>query len=173
MRVTPLALSTLAFVLVAGCAKKPEPAPAPASTAVPLRAERGGTILTERAENFGIGVAYGERTLSFEEQGEVASRAVGLVVIPSTLTVRVGDTLSLVRSLRVVAFDSAGAPLGRITGFDVRFLRGVARSVTPMDIVGDRPGHILLEVSYPTLPWGSRRGQKPSVSIPITVIARD
>lgn len=168
MRVRSLIVAAL---WLTACARAPEPetAPDPAanSAAGGGVAVRGGRILVERAEDFGVD------GLSDAGTRAIVPRVAALVATPNMLSLRVGDTLSLGKALRIVAFDSSGAPLGQLAFYDRDLSTGAARFEGPAQVVGVRAGTGLLRLSFPRRHWTSRADPPAAVAIPITVTPRD
>jgi peptidyl-prolyl cis-trans isomerase A (cyclophilin A) len=108
------------------------------------------------------------REIPTTELPAVSAKVKTLRVVPGTLTLRVGQTVSL-DSLTVVAVDGLGHDLGRLRAFDFGIKPGAAASVVPRQVTGNRAGAADLTVRYPRSAWGTRMDIRPSTVVHVVV----
>ncbi|MEO7084327.1 MAG: hypothetical protein ABI442_17170 [Gemmatimonadaceae bacterium] len=113
------------------------------------------------------------KSAALPELDEAAYRALvpvvkGIRVEPTTLTLRVGQTIEL-RTLNVIVVDSSGKDRGRLSGFDFGIPKGQAAVAVPRKITGSRPGTAVLTIHYPTLAWKGRSDPRPAATVNVEV----
>jgi hypothetical protein len=99
----------------------------------------------------------------------VALKTKAIRVQPTTITVRVGESMALSKLVAVV-LDSAGKPLGRLDGFDFSIPPGQPASVVPFKVTGDKAGTTELTIRYPRGPWSRvRKDARPEAKVQVIV----
>lgn len=100
---------------------------------------------------------------------QVAARIARLRLEPEALMLRIGDTVSVRDSVRVLAIDSAGISIGRLPVYDSYLLPGAAVLVGPQRVAGREAGVSELQISFPRVLWGTREAPRPTVTLRIEV----
>jgi hypothetical protein len=106
--------------------------------------------------------------IAMDKMGAVADKVHSLRATPTTITMRVGQTIQL-DSVRVYAVDANGHDIGRLRAFNFGIRNGEPATIVPRQFTGVRPGTTQLRVSYPSAPWGNRTGQRPAAIVKIVV----
>lgn len=108
------------------------------------------------------------RDIPVQDLPAVASRVYRLRATPSTITMRVGQTVEL-DSIKVTAIDGLGHVIGRLHAFDFGIKPGEPVSVVPRHMIGTRAGTTELTVRYPRSAWGARTAPRPFVTVRVVV----
>lgn len=104
-------LVMIAAISALACARVTEVTdPAPRRLPVTVTMDTGGPI------RFQLPTRPGQ--LTAEQTAAIATRIASLRAEPARLVIRVGDTVSVPMLVRILAFDSAGAPLGELNRYD-------------------------------------------------------
>jgi hypothetical protein len=98
----------------------------------------------------------------------LGSRFVAARVIPDSVDLRVGDTLSFT-TIQLVAIDSTGAILGRLPIFDTRMPAGAAVLVLFRGARGGRPGVSTMTLGVPRPFWYRTDQAPPAAQLRINV----
>lgn len=88
---------------------------------------------------------------------------------PTTLTLRVGETVTLGK-ITVTVLDSSGKVRGRLAGYDFGIPPDGPAVAVPRQITGVRPGTTELTVRYPRNSWKERTDPRAEAKIKIVVI---
>lgn len=100
----------------------------------------------------------------------LAPRVAALRLEPTTIALRVGDTVDVNSTVHVLAIDSTGASLGRIPVYDSRMMPGAAVLVGIGAVAGRRPGTSELVIGFPSMQWG--RSDAPPTAV-LVIEVRD
>lgn len=106
--------------------------------------------------------------ISMDQMAVIAPRVAALRAIPSTLAIRVGQTIQL-DSIHLIAMDTQGHDIGRLRAFNFGIKPGEAATAVPRQVTGGRVGVTELRLSYPSAPWGKRVQERPFTIVKVTV----
>jgi len=107
--------------------------------------------------------------LTVEQLRGFANRVRLLRAEPKTLTLHVGQTLSLT-NFKIIVIDGSGRQLGATREFDFVVKPGEPATVFPKQITGQRVGKTVLTLRYPNTAWAGDPTSRPSVNVPVTII---
>jgi hypothetical protein len=103
------------------------------------------------------------------ELATIASKASAIRVEPTSITLRVGETVGLDK-LTVIVIDSAGGTRGRLAVFDFSIPPGQAASVMPFKVTGEKVGTTDLVIHFPRTPWTqARKDTRPEAKVRVVV----
>jgi hypothetical protein len=88
---------------------------------------------------------------------------------PTTLTLHVGETVSLGR-ITVTVIDSAGRTAGALIGYDFAIKPGEPATAMPRQVTGVRPGTTELAILYPRSAWTARKDPRAETKVKIVVV---
>ncbi len=143
---------------LAACQPRTAPSPAPEPRQV------AGVII----QSVHTGETTG--TLTPADAQALGTRLSRLQLVPDSVTLRVGDTLDLMR-IAVSATDSAGYVLGRLPIFDFGPMSGSAAAVGGfMRVVARAPGVSRLRVALPAPYWTDSSRPRPEAYLRIGVV---
>ena len=107
--------------------------------------------------------------LTLDRLRALATRARHLRAEPKTLTLHVGQTLSLT-NFKIIVIDGSGRKLGATREFDFLMKPGEPATVFPKQITGQRVGKTVLTLRYPKRVWAGDPTSRPSVDVPVTIV---
>lgn len=107
--------------------------------------------------------------LTVDQLRAFATRVRLLRAEPKTLTLHVGQTLSL-NDFKIIVIDGSGRKLGATREFDFIVKPGEPATVFPKQITGQRVGKTVLTLRYPKTAWSGDATSRPSVDIPVTIV---
>ena len=87
---------------------------------------------------------------------------------PTTITLRVGQTISL-DAIKVVVVDSAGKVRGRLRGYDFSIKPNEPATAVPRQVTGVRAGTTELTIRYPRTAWKARSDPRAEVKVKVVV----
>lgn len=124
-----------------------------------------GTPCTLAAQG---GAAVSAKPLSDAEAASLAPKVRSITAEPSTLTVHVGDSVSLNRII-VTVIDSSGHARGNLIGYDFQIKPGEPATARPRQVKGVRRGTADLVIHYPRAAWKARTDARPEAHVKIVV----
>jgi len=107
--------------------------------------------------------------LDAAEVTALAPKVRSIHVTPTTITLRVGETVQFT-AITVTVVDSAGRTRGQLPGYDFSSKPGEPAEAVPRHITGMRPGETDLIVRYPRISWKAR--SDPRVEAKVHVIVK-
>jgi hypothetical protein len=107
--------------------------------------------------------------LTVDQLRALANRVRLLRAEPKTLTLHVGQTVSLT-NFKIVVIDGSGRRLGATREFDFVVKPGEPATVFPKQITGQRVGKTVLTLRYPKAAWTADVTSRPSVDVPVTIV---
>ncbi len=108
------------------------------------------------------------KPLAPAEMISLAPKVRSITAEPSTLTLRVGETVSLGRII-VTVIDSSGKARGTLIGYDFSIKPGEPATAVPRQITGMRPGTTDLVIHYPRTAWKARTDPRVEAHVKIIV----
>jgi hypothetical protein len=114
------------------------------------------------------GAAKSLKPLSDAEAASLAPKVRSITAEPSTLTIHVGETVSLDRII-VTAIDSSGKARGNLIGYDFLIKPGEPASAMPRKVTGVRPGTADLVIRYPRASWKARTDPRVEAHVKVVV----
>ena len=150
----------LATFLLVGCHQSSVP-PRPSAPAV--------SAASTRTESYSSVIVVAQDEIRPDTLGRIGNRVGALRTEPTVLHLRVGDTISLTRQVRVVVLDSAGAVLGRTPVYDIQMLPGAAALAEGRRIVGRSVGESRLTIHFPSMAWPGAADARPATVLLIQV----
>lgn len=173
MRLTTAAAALLVVACVRPTGSGPKPSPqGQATSEAPDTAVFGGRILTERSDM--LPSRPGE--IGLREAREIAPRVASVRALPPVLYLRVGDTLTLTDTLRLMVLDSSGAELGRLVEVGKHMVPGAAMFVfctgQGLGVTGRYAGKSIMRLEFPRVSWVGRSDSLPGADLRIVVTDR-
>ena len=107
--------------------------------------------------------------ISFAQYRAVVPRIRTLRADPARIDLVVGQRMDFARALRIVALDSAGRELGRLTSFDQALDSPAAALDGPGGVRGLQPGEGLLVLEVSLFVQYGGQGPPPRLEIPVVV----
>ena len=107
-------------------------------------------------------------SIPFNDVVRIAPTVRTIIASPKTLTVHVGQTVSL-DAITVTVVDSMGHLLGRLEGYDFVIPPGQAASAMPRKITGVHAGETTLTVKYPRSAWAAQRDPRVQTTVKVVV----
>ena len=108
------------------------------------------------------------RTLEFNDLAALAPKVASLRAKPNSITLRVGQTVSL-DSIKVTVLDSAGRVLGLLKGYDFGIPPNQPATAEPRKMTGVRPGTTELAIRFPRNAWKARTDPRAEVKVKVVV----
>ena len=108
------------------------------------------------------------KALDANEMVSLAPKVKGINAEPATLTLHVGETVSLDK-IAVTVIDSSGKTRGTLIGYDFVIKPGEAASARPRQITGVRPGTADLVLRYPRTAWKARTDPRVEAHVKVVV----
>lgn len=99
----------------------------------------------------------------------IAPKVKALKADPATLTLHVGETVSLGR-ITVTVIDSTGRTAGALIGYDFAIKPGEPATVMPRQVTGVRPGTTELTILYPRSAWTARKDPRAETKVKVVVV---
>ena len=110
----------------------------------------------------------GPHTLDPAEVIALAPKVRSIRATPSTITIRVGQTIQL-SAITVTVVDSAGRDRGLLLGYDFSIKPGEPAEAIPRQITGVRAGETDFIVRYPRTAWKPRVDARAEAKIHVIV----
>jgi len=98
----------------------------------------------------------------------LAPKVRSITAEPSSLTIHVGQTVSL-NKIIVTVFDSSGKARGNLIGYDFQIKPGEAAKAVPRQVTGVSPGTADLVIHYPRAAWKMRTDARPEAHVKVVV----
>lgn len=108
------------------------------------------------------------KALDANEMASLAPKVKAITAAPATLTLHVGETVSLDK-VTVTVIDSSGKARGILIGYDFVIKPGEPASAVPRQVTGVRPGTTDLVIRYPRTAWKARTDPRVEAHVKVVV----